>query len=105
NPVELNEGIDSAKIGYEVTGVRETRTDDANWSLYPNPANNNIIVKGTENIEGIVIYNVLGEKVYEANKINRESETVSIIDLANGVYIAKIQTAKGSSSKRFVVAR
>lgn len=104
NVVELNEGVDSAKIGYEEkTGIRELSS--SSWSLYPNPANHNITIKNTENIEGIVIWNVLGEKVYEVNNVNQESQTISISNLANGIYVARLQTTQGSGEKRFIVAK
>lgn len=105
NTIDLNEGVDSAEVGFEPTSIREPRANDANWSLYPNPANHNITIKNTENIEGIVIWNVLGEKVYEVNNVNQESQTISISNLANGIYVARIQTTQGSGEKRFIVAK
>lgn len=104
NSVELNEGIDSAKIGYEITGIAQVK-NEISWQLYPNPAQNSITIKSTENIEGLVIYNVLGAKLYVANEVRKSTEILDVSNFPNGVYIAQIETAAGIGQKRFVIAK
>ncbi len=105
NIVELNEGIDSAQIGYYISGINETRINDVNWLLFPNPANGKITIKSTENIEGIEVWNVLGERVYAEANIKQTAHNIELSGLANGVYIAQIETAKGIGKKRFIISK
>ncbi len=102
--IALNEGVDSVKINAKTTGITQV-TDNMEWLLYPNPANSSITIKGTENIEGIVIYNALGEKVYIETNNGKQTKAIDVSNLTSGVYSAQIKTSKGSGEKRFVVAR
>ncbi len=69
--------------------------------LYPNPAADKLFIQtnGAE-IEQINIYNTTGSLVMGAGFILNNQ--VSIINLANGVYIAQIKTKDGIVMKRWV---
>ncbi|HEY0262209.1 MAG TPA: T9SS type A sorting domain-containing protein [Chitinophagales bacterium] len=102
--IALNEGIDSAVVLKSSLGISDVK--EISFTLSPNPANSTITIKGTENIEGIVIANVLGEKVFTENNASTGSAKVLDISmLPNGIYIAQINTHKGIGEKRFVVAK
>jgi hypothetical protein len=69
--------------------------------LFPNPANNQLIVSGLDSneLKSLQVYSLHGQLL-----INQESNTTSIevTNLQEGVYFLKISTTKGVSFKRFV---
>jgi hypothetical protein len=71
-----------------------------NFIMYPNPASNQITVKGEfDSNESVTIYNVLGQAVmYKA--INSNEENIDISVLSSGVYTVTFNTAK--VSRKFI---
>lgn len=83
------------------TGIHDLYTDK-DWLLYPNPAKDYIFVEtqsGTA-IQQVDIYTVTGQHVY-----NREAAAAKLqvftSGWAPGLYLLKIQTAKGSAVRKF----
>lgn len=56
------------------------------FSYYPNPTSGGISLKSDNNIDAVVIYNLLGQKVIET-RINATTSTISLADLTVGTYI------------------
>lgn len=78
-----------------------TEFDEQMASVYPNPTNGTLCIEA-ENIEAIGIFNLLGEKIYEASTTGNRFE-YDFSPLGSGVYIVRIQTDKGTATKRVVV--
>ena len=71
-----------------------------NFVMYPNPASNQITVKGEFDAnESITIYNVLGQVVMN-KAITSNEQTIDISSLASGVYTVTFNTAK--VSRKFI---
>ena len=70
-------------------------------SVYPNPTNGTLCIEA-ENIEAISIYNMLGEKLYETSTTGNRFEYDFSLH-GSGVYLVRIQTDKGLSTKRVAV--
>ena len=100
----------------ELVGIKEI-TNAGNIAVYPNPASAEIKVIGNQcSVNGIEIYNSLGEKVYQF--VNSHSSlgilpttnapmtnapiTINIADFPNGVYLVKLITANGAEVRKFV---
>ncbi|MEC4004701.1 T9SS type A sorting domain-containing protein [Flavobacterium sp. SUN052] len=67
-----------------------------NVVIYPNPAKNQITIKGEfDSNENITIYNLLGQKVIERNSISNE-EKVDVSKLEAGVYTIYFTASKAS---------
>ena len=67
-----------------------------NTVIYPNPATNQITIKGEfDTNESISVYNLLGQKVLD-HTINANEETINISKLATGVYTIYFNTSKES---------
>lgn len=65
-----------------------------NTVIYPNPASNQITIKGEFDAnENITIFNLLGQKVLESS-INSNEETINISKLATGVYTIYFNSSK-----------
>ena len=67
-----------------------------NVVIYPNPAKNQITLKGEFDVnESIAIYNMLGQKVIEKT-IKSNEEKIDISNLSNGVYSIYFNIAKAT---------
>jgi hypothetical protein len=64
---------------------------NAQMLVYPNPANDNLIIQSTANELGaVVIYNMLGEVVY-SQTIKDSKTQIDVSQQASGVYLIKVQ--------------
>ena len=68
-------------------GVSENSLDG--FSFYPNPTSQNLSLKSVENIESVSLFNLLGQKVLEAN-VNATTTDVNVSGLTTGTYIMKV---------------
>lgn len=59
-----------------------------NFSLYPNPANDHIVIEG-DNINNIVIYNAIGQEVKQITD-NSTQVIISTSSMQQGIYFARI---------------
>lgn len=70
-------------------------------AVYPNPTSGIVKIEA-EGIENISIFNILGEKVFEAS-VGGDSYEYDFSDNASGVYFVKVETSKGVETKRVTV--
>jgi hypothetical protein len=77
---------------------------DVKTVIFPNPANNVLNINSTANINGVEVYNMMGQLVgsYSANDVNTQINTSRF---ANGVYTVKVTTENGTTTQKFTVAR
>lgn len=83
------------KLAMDDAGISDD--NQSYLTLYPNPATTQITVQIDENIEGLLIYNLLGELVHSST-----NKTISIENLENGVYVVAIKTGNGINKISFV---
>lgn len=71
--------------------------------VYPNPTDNSVSITLPEgfNSETVIIYNVLGQEVFE-KKISKQSPTISLKTLNNGTYFYKIESNGFSKSGKII---
>ena len=71
-------------------------------TIYPNPANNHVMVTGF-GLETIIVYDQQGKKVETINQIpEANSVDVSLNDLPSGVYFIHVQTDSGSQVQQVI---
>ena len=75
---------------------------DNDVTVYPNPANDVINVKG-EDIQYVEIYNSIGLKVLDKN-VN-DSESIDIANFTSGIYFVRTVDNKGKVSTTKIVKR
>lgn len=68
-------------------------------SLYPNPTNGNVSIKGVNNLESVEVMNVNGQRVLN---FNGHLETLNVNDLNSGVYFVKLSTAIASKTIKLI---
>ena len=67
-------------------GIKEFNNNLSNTSLYPNPANDFIIVRTENVVKQITVYNIIGQPLLQST-----NKTVDIAALSTGLYYMKIQ--------------
>jgi hypothetical protein len=73
-------------------------------SIYPNPSAGIFTVKtDNENIDRIEIFNMLGEKVFDAEIINSQGE-IDLSDQANGIYFIRMKTKTKTFTQKIIVS-
>lgn len=81
---------------FSLLGINE---NEANFEIYPNPANDYIKIESEDDICDVTLYNVLGQKIKTVF-----GSIVQTSDLSEGVYVVKANTLQGKSySKRVVI--
>jgi len=89
------------------TGVNEMNFD-ANFTMYPNPAKDNISVmldNSNHDKGSVVIYNELGQvarRVDLGNDVTIKT-TISVADLKPGVYMVKTELGKRTTTKKLII--
>jgi hypothetical protein len=69
--------------------------------LNPNPFNENIELTGSITIQKVDIVDLTGKTLY-SETINHSATSINTKDLKNGIYLLKIYTENGVTSKRIV---
>ncbi|MBO4282476.1 MAG: T9SS type A sorting domain-containing protein [Bacteroidales bacterium] len=97
--------LDNLKfLGKDVTystGVKEI--EKINARIYPNPAKDQLCIEAEDMIQEVVVYNTMGQKVYAAT-VNESACRLPVQTLANGIYVVRINTPKGSAVEKINVA-
>lgn len=80
-----------------------TALDIEQFTLYPNPANNTLWIKGLSKYENqIFIYNTSGTLVHKALTSGVDEKQIDVSLLPSGVYMVSIQGEHGVWSSKFV---
>jgi hypothetical protein len=92
--------LDNVYLYREATaGVEDNNT--LNVSLYPNPTSSSLHLSAPNRIKNVAIYNLLGKEVISL-KINKNSESIDVSNLASGIYIIKYSIDNAFSTAKFI---
>ncbi len=69
------------------------------FSMYPNPVKEQLYVNSTRNIEKVEIIDLLGKTILTTNKVD---DYIDVSALTNAVYVLRLTSDKGTSTKKFV---
>jgi hypothetical protein len=103
-PVIINEGSDSNKVGYVPTGIADIAAT-ARISIHPNPAKDKVLITADAAITEISISDVLGKEVIAHKPSGRLSETIDLSALTQGMYIVRVSTVNGSATAKLVLSK
>ncbi|MBQ3595618.1 MAG: T9SS type A sorting domain-containing protein [Bacteroidales bacterium] len=73
-------------------------------SVYPNPANDRIVVKAENIIDNIEIYNAIGQLVDRVSPCSFSTE-ISTSDYNNGIYFVKVSHNDSSTINKLIISR
>lgn len=98
--------------GYSLPAVLSTakRLNEQQLEVYPNPANNQILVRTQVNSKasvGVELVNLMGQVVRSssvaAHTVQQEGVKLNTSDLSAGVYVVRLTTSEGTITKKVVV--
>lgn len=75
------------------------------FTIFPNPTSGVLNLNSTQLIQVATIYNILGKRVYIANKedgIGTSHLSLDVKNFAEGVYFISVASKQGSQSLRFI---
>ena len=70
--------------------------------IFPNPAKDNISIRSDLKIEQLIIYNQMGQLVYQTQPTDN-TLNVDVSDLEHGIYFIRVQTNDGAMLQKIVV--
>lgn len=92
--------VTSAAVVNCISGINESNRD-ASFSIYPNPATNNITIEATTNTSyTIQLINLLGEMVYNTPETIVNKTTIDVGVLPKGIYFVEIQNKDNNTQGR-----
>ncbi|MDG5492120.1 T9SS type A sorting domain-containing protein [Psychroserpens sp. SPM9] len=99
--VEATLGLDNI-IASTTLSTEEFNTQNE-FEISPNPATSKLNIKlaQTLNNANVVVYNVLGKKVY-AKSLSAMTSSIDVSNWNSGVYLVRVSTDKQTLTKRFV---
>ena len=68
-------------------------------NIYPNPVYNSLTIDSQTPVEKVEVYTILGQKVIEKSS---DLGSVSTETLSKGIYMLKILSEKGSTTRRLI---
>ena len=83
-----------------ITSLKETNMPDKEVLLYPNPVNDILHIKLPENINRLMIYDTMGNKVYDQIVIADYQLDMSYFK--TGIYFLKAENAKGIMNSKVI---
>jgi|GEM_PF-1906576 len=95
----LTEGFELDVVCF--VGVREIASDA--FQIFPNPANNSVIIKG-EGLNRVELYDLQGRKLIEYNNIN-DNLQINVNQYENGVYFVKMYSGTHQVTKRLMIVK
>ncbi len=72
---------------------------DQTLNLYPNPVSEILSIESKLPLQGIEIYNLLGQEV---KQVHSNFETINLKDLSRGIYLIKISSENGSTVRKLI---
>ncbi|MBP2615439.1 T9SS type A sorting domain-containing protein [Chryseobacterium jejuense] len=91
--------FDNIKINDElILSVKETKSNDKAFIVYPNPAIDVLHIQSKEKINKIEIYDISGRKI----SADLDGNQVNIKNLNPGSYIISIETREGKATEKFI---
>jgi hypothetical protein len=93
-------------IGELPTGLQTIAQAKVHFSVYPNPSNGTFSI-GLEDrsvsLEGVSVYNQLGQLVYQSARKNNNPTEVISLSVPSGIYFVNLQTNKGPVSAKLII--
>jgi hypothetical protein len=83
-------------------GVNEL---DNQVAVYPNPAQDYVMVEATSNIRSIVITNYMGQVVSSNKSVELTQTRIETSSLSAGVYFVEVETAAGIEKVRVIISK
>ena len=80
------------------TGYGVDENEMVNLEIYPNPAKDELVVKGPEILE-LTIYNLLGQKMCSVSAHGDTEVKMEVGDLPQALYLLEVRTPRGNKTR------
>lgn len=75
---------------------------NSNFEIYPNPANDFILIKTSGKIKSKIIYSIAGQLLKKENNSNNE---INISNLQKGIYLLEVETMKNEKTIKKIIKK
>ena len=101
NDIEINNDAFCDSVEVAPVGIYENIISKNNFKIFPNPFGNFLSIESDLVIEKIIIFNSLGEKLFE-EIVKQKSFKLNDWKLNSGIYFVRIETENGSVVRKIV---
>ena len=87
----------------EIDSFNNTKDE---FTIYPNPNNGKFLINSNKNIDkidSVLMYNTIGEKIYEKNNFILDNYQLDLTNLIKGTYFIVISNDKSTTTKTVVI--
>lgn len=88
---------------YQQNSLGTASIDGENIDVYPNPSTGAITIAAESVIKTVKVYDVLGNLIASQNGNNSKTYAFNLGEKSNGIYLVKVLTDNGTSTKRIVL--
>ncbi len=93
--------IDDINV-HNTTGLKKSAEVELSMDVYPNPSHSNLTVRISNGIiNGVEMYNVLGEKMFHS-KFNSAQVELDLSNQAVGVYFLRVESENGFITQKII---
>jgi hypothetical protein len=79
-------------------------TDGSSFSMYPNPADNHVFITTSGELKRVTVYNALGQLVVDEITTGKQYE-LKTSSYTIGVYMVRVETAEGVTTRTLTIQR
>jgi len=87
------------------TSVKSESNDNFTFTAFPNPCNNMLNISHIPPVAKIELYNTMGYKVYDVERVTGNTQNIDCSNFENGVYFLIITGNEKSHFKRIVILK
>jgi hypothetical protein len=96
-------GCEGVEVILNIGSVSNIVDPTVQFSVYPNPANENIVIVSGLEISSVTIFDATGRSVYTAQLVN-SANTIDVSNLSNGTYRIAADTKEGRVMQTIVIS-
>lgn len=75
--------------------------NDIQFSVYPNPANENVNISLNENASKVVITDMLGKVIFEQQEVGK-TVSISTVNFSKGIYLVRVESNGTTGAKKLI---
>ena len=88
-----------------LTNVDNVLKQDIHFQVSPNPASDHIFLQASEPMRAVELFDLAGRLVFRQEEVNHNDLKINTLNLAPGLYAAKVRFGKGVISEKIVVRK
>ncbi|MEP6796149.1 MAG: T9SS type A sorting domain-containing protein [Saprospiraceae bacterium] len=102
--VIVTDGDSTFNFFHTITGTHDVPTDDLNITVSPNPSNGKFTINSEDAMQGLVVYNLLGERLFSVDVARGQtSAEINLADYGKGIYLIIMRDGKKIINRKVVV--